>query len=82
MKTGRTPLFAGIFLVLVQLLLVLFSAMGSGAALAWAKDGFWHAIFFCLPAIIGISLISAGLRRRKEIERLMRDPNQTDPWNR
>ena len=82
MKTGRLPLITGIALVGVQLLLVLFSALGSGAALAWARDGFWHTVLFCLPAIIGITLISNGLRRRREIERLMRDPNQIDPWNR
>ena len=82
MKTGRVPLFAGIALVVVQLLIVLISALGDGAGLAWARDGFWHTVLFCLPAIVGISLISMGLRRRKEIERMMRDPNQIDPWNR
>ena len=82
MKTGRLPLFAGIALIGVQLLIVLFSALGSGAWLAWAREGFWNTVLFCLPAILGMSLISMGLRRRKEIERLMQDPHVIDPWNR
>ena len=57
-------------------------ALGSGAWLAWAREGFWNTVLFCLPAILGMSLISMGLRRRKEIERLMQDPHVIDPWNR
>ena len=82
MKTGRLPLYAGIALVIVQLLIVLIGAMGDAAPLAWARENFLHTILFCLPAIVGISLISSGIRRRREIERLMQDPHQVDPWNR
>ena len=82
MKTGRLPLFAGIALVGVQLLIIVIGAVGDAAGLVWARESYVHTILFCLPAIVGIWLISMGLRRRKEIERLMRDPHQIDPWNR
>ena len=82
MKTGRLPLYAGIALVFVQLLIVLICAMGDAAGLVWARESFLHTILFCLPAIFGISLISTGIRRRREIERMMQDSHQVDPWNR
>lgn len=82
MKTGRLPLILGIILVILQVILVLFCAIRFGNVLVWARGGFRNTILFCLPAIVGLSLISMGLRRRKEIEALMRDPNRPDPWER
>ena len=58
MKTGRLPLFAGIALVGVQLLIIVIGALGDAAGLVWARESFFHTILFCLPAIIGIWLIS------------------------
>ena len=42
--------------------------------------GFW--IGFCLPGVLGILFLVLGIRRRKKVYALMRDPNQIDPWNR
>ena len=80
MKTGRTQKILGAVLVVLQLLAVLFSALFSAPLLAWCRESFWHAILFCLPAILGLWLVSIGVRKRKEIHLRMLDQNQIDPW--
>ena len=82
MKTWSMMLIAGIVLLLIQLLLVIFSSLGSGAVFAWVRSSFWHTIVYCLPAIIGVTLLSYKRDWRKEVEDRVWDPNRIDPNNR
>ena len=86
MKTGRTQMSIGSMLLAIQLFSLLATLRSPGGLPAAATAGgpsaigFW--IGFCLPGILGILFLVLGIRRRKKILAMMRDPNQIDPWNR
>ena len=86
MKTGRTQMSIGSMLLAIQLFSLLATLRSPGGLPAVATAGgpsaigFW--IGFCLPGILGILFLVLGIRRRKKKLAMMRDPNQTDPWNR
>ena len=85
MKTGRTQMSIGRMLLALELLGGLSTLRRPGGLAAMAPEGsaaigFW--IGFCLPGVLGILFLVLGIRRRKKVLALMRDPNQIDPWNR
>ena len=86
MKTGKTQMSIGSVLLAIQLFSLLATLRSTDGLPAVATAGgpnaigFW--IGFCLPGVLGILFLVLGIRRRKKVLALMRDPNQIDPWNR
>ena len=86
MKTGRTQMSIGSVLLAIQLFSLLATLRSPSGLPSVATAGgpnaigFW--ICFCLPGVLGVLFLALGIRRRKKVLAMMRDPNQIDPWNR